>query len=157
MSFRITLAALILLVTVSAAQAQAPQTQTPAAGGSSKMDCSTNSGIKLDQSSLYNSMDTNKDGKVSKAEWTAIGAPENIYTHGAQNSKDGILLLEALNATSPPDSVDANKDGKLTLSEFKVFLKACTGDAAQENSAQGGAPQGGAPQGGAPQGGAPQK
>jgi len=148
MSIRIALAALILMVAASTTQAQ-----TPAAGGSSAMDCSTNSGKKLDQSSLYNSMDANKDGKVSKAEWLAIGAPENIFSHSAQKSKDGTLSLEDLNDTSPPDSVDADKDGKLTLQEFKVFLKACTGDAAQG----GGAAKGGAAQGGAPQGGAPQK
>jgi len=132
MTIRITLAALMLVVAASTAQAQ-----TQAAGRSSAVDCATNSGIKLDQSQLVKSIDTDKDGKVNKAEWAAIGAQEGIFSHTDKNT-DGFMALEELNDTTPPDVADADKDGRLTLPEFKAFLKVC--------SQSGDAPQGGAPQ-----------
>lgn len=152
MSIRITLAALILIGSVSVTGAQTKQ----AAGGSSSYDCATNSGKKLDQTQLVNSIDTDKDGKVSKAEWTAIGAQDGIFSHTDKNT-DGFMTAQELNETTPPDSADPNKDGKLTFDEFKTFLKYCgqSGSSASAGGQQGGAPQGGALQGGAPQGGAP--
>jgi Ca2+-binding EF-hand superfamily protein len=45
----------------------------------------------------FNRMDTDKDGSISKAEWTAAGRRERGFAR-----------------------VDANHDGKITLDEFKT-------------------------------------
>ena len=45
--------------------------------------------------------DTDKDGAVSKAEWTAAGRPAERF-----------------------DAVDANKDGKVTAEELDAAMKA---------------------------------
>jgi hypothetical protein len=42
-------------------------------------------------------MDTNKDGGISKDEWTAAGRPEQVFAR-----------------------LDANGDGKITLDEMKA-------------------------------------
>jgi hypothetical protein len=138
MSIRFTLAALIVIATVSATGAKTKS----AASGSGAYDCATNAGIKLDQTQLVNSIDTDKDSKVSKAEWAAIGAQEGIFTHTDKNS-DGFMTVEELNVTTPPDAVDGDKDGKLTFAEFKTFMKYCNQSADSKST---GAQQGGAAQ-----------
>jgi hypothetical protein len=138
MSVRIILGVLALFALVSATGAQTKQP----AGESSGYDCASNSGIKLDQTQLVNSIDTDKDSKVSKAEWAAIGAQEGIFSHTDKNT-DGFMTVQELNDTTPPDSADADKDGKLTLPEFKTFLKFCGQPADSKPAA---APRGGAPQ-----------
>jgi hypothetical protein len=138
MRIRFILAALILFATSSVTGAQTQQ----AAGGSGDYDCSSNSGIKLNQTQLVNSIDTDKNGKVSKTEWAAIGAQDGIFSHTDKNT-DGFMTVQELNDTTPPDAVDANRDGKLTFPEFKTFLKYCNqpADSKPEGPQQGGAPQ----------------
>lgn len=118
MSFRITFAALTLTISFAAA-AQSPAPAGPPPAGSPM----ANSGKKLDQSPLFNAADINKDGKISKAEWIAIGGSDGIFDYTDKN-KDGFLTLAELNDTSPPDMADANKDGKFTLEEFQAMMKA---------------------------------
>jgi|WetSurSiteA1Bulk_404760.scaffolds.fasta_scaffold95645_1 hypothetical protein len=136
---RIAFSTLVLFTVALTAQAQTPQ-----AGGPAANSPMANSGIKLDQSPLLKSLDTDKDGKLSKAEWTAGGGTENIFTHTDKNN-DGSMTLAEMNDTSPPDMADADKDGKFTLSEFQAMIKA---------SAQ---PPGGSSPAGAPPAGTPQK
>lgn len=126
MSITVRLAILALMTTFTA-QAQNAAPAGPPAG--SPM---ANSGIKLDQSPLFNATDTNKDGKLSKAEWAAIGGSDSIFSF-VDKDQDGFLTLAELNVTSPPDMADANKDGKLSLEEFQTIMKA---------SAPSGAPSG---------------
>lgn len=45
----------------------------------------------------FKAMDTNKDGGISKDEWTAAGRPEQVFAR-----------------------LDANGDGKITLDEMKA-------------------------------------
>lgn len=125
-------AASMLLAASFATQAQNAPAGPPAGSPMA------NSGIKLDQSPLLNSADTNKDGKLSKSEWAAIGGPDGIFDN-IDTNKDGYLTLAELNASSPPDMADANKDGKLTLAEFKAVLAASAPPVS-------GAPQGTPPQ-----------
>jgi hypothetical protein len=101
------------------------------------MTPTTNSGIKLDQGPFVKAIDADKDGKVSKAEWLAIGAPEGIFSHTDKNN-DGYTTVEEMNETTPPDMADVNKDGKLTLEEFQAWRKA-------DEAAAGNAPPQGAP------------
>lgn len=133
MSIRICTALLIFLFVGFSAQAQ-PQNEGQGPPGDSPM---ANSGIKLDQSPLLEAADTDKDGKLSMAEWEAVGGTENIFTHTDKDT-DGFMTLAEMNDTSPPDMADANKDGRFTLDEFKAMI-----------SAGGGPPSGG----GAPPGG----
>lgn len=80
-----------------------------------------NSGIKLDQSALMAAADTNKDGKLTQAEWATIKGTESIFSN-IDKDTDGFLTLTELNASSPPDIADANKDGKLSVAEFQAIL-----------------------------------
>jgi hypothetical protein len=146
----LSLAALLLSVTGLCQAQPAPAAPTaPAAGNPA-----ANSGIKLDQSPLFAVADTNKDGKLSKAEWAAIKGSDSIFSFVDKNM-DGFLTLAELNDTSPPDAADANKDGKLTVEEFQAVV----GGGGGAPGAGGGAPPagGGAPPagGGAPPAGAP--
>ena len=146
---RLSIAALLLSIT-SLSQAQpAPAAQAaPPAGNPA-----ANSGIKLDQSPLFAVADSNKDGKLSKAEWVAIKGSDSIFTFVDKN-KDDFLTLAELNDTSPPDSADANKDGKLTVEEFQAVVGGggAPGAGGGAPPAGGGAPPAGA---GAPPAGAP--
>lgn len=91
------------------------QAQQPAAAPTA------NSGIKLDQSPLFNAADTNKDGKLSKTEWAAVKGAEPLF-NAMDKDKDELLTLAELNASSPPDVADTNKDGKLSVEEFQASL-----------------------------------
>ena len=140
---RIAVFTLILLVAAFSAQAQPPGDEGGAGAAANPM---TNSGIKLDQSPLLKAADTDKDGKLSMAEWEAVGGTENIFTHTDKDT-DGFMTLAEMNDTSPPDMADADKDGKFTLDEFKAMISAGGGP-----PSGGGAPGGGAP----PEGGGQQ-
>jgi len=138
MLIRVCSVLLVLLFLGFSAEAQ-PQDEGQEPTADSPM---ANSGIKLDQSPLLKAADTDQDGKLSMAEWEAVGGTENIFTHTDKDT-DGFMTLAEMNDTSPPDMADADKDGKFTLDEFKTMIGAGGGP-----PSGGGAPGGGAPQGG---------
>ena len=123
----------------------APQGQAPGGQGGSS---------NLDMSPAFNSMDKDKDGKVTKEEFLATGMTQsmydNLFVNMLDKNKDGVLTSDELGA--PLFDVDTNKDGKCSLEEFVTANK----DAEAQRAAGGGQGEGGAP-GGAPggQGGAP--
>lgn len=71
--------------------------------------------------------DTNSDGVVDKAEWTAQGRPEDRFA-----------------------MMDADKDGKITLAELKTAFEQMRARRAQQGG-QGGPPPGPPPEGAPPQ------
>jgi hypothetical protein len=104
-------------------------------GGGSSANTVT---LKVD--GLFNEIDTNKDGKISKEEWKAAGLLEMIFSKiNASNS--GSITLQELASTKLPETMDANKDGILSLEEWKAFDKTITGGGSGGGGAQGGGGQ----------------
>lgn len=133
------LAAMSSLFASIAAFAQAPPAGGPPA-----------TTVKFDFTPFIQETDTNKDGKISLAEWKAAGVCDSIFTilHPA---KDGDMTIAELTARMPQAEADQNKDGKLNVKEMTWV---CTA------GPSGGPPPGGggaAPAGGPPAGNPPPK
>jgi hypothetical protein len=107
-------AALILPVM---AQQGAPQGGGPAQSGGGQ---SQNHTLKVDH--FIQQVDTDKDGRISKAEWQAAGLLDNVFTTMDTN-KDGYLSKEELEVNKFPDGIDAYHNGILTLENMKAFDK----------------------------------
>lgn len=64
-------------------------------------------------------VDTNHDGKMSRAEWQAQGLPMssfNMFENGR-----GYVTLEDYESHPAPPGIDLNGDGVLTIEEFREF------------------------------------
>ncbi len=107
-------------------------------------------GRKSDASPIVDAIDTNHDGKMTKAEWDAAGAPEASWNMFMQKypeaTKAGYITREMFLKEAPPNGIDTNCDGKITIEEFR----------ATKQWKMGGPPAGGAP-GEAPSQGKPQQ
>jgi len=66
-------------------------------------------------------VDTNGDGRMSRAEWRAQGLPETSF-NGFEKGRD-YVTLEDYQTNPAPAGIDLNRDGKLTVAEFKEFDK----------------------------------
>lgn len=139
--FKVILAVIIsmILSTSAMAQQQAPQgAGAPQGQGGGSSD----SGVKLDMTPFFTAVDTNKDDKVTSAEWKAADLPENVYDMFDKDKKGSFSKEDMADKTHPP-TIDINKDGKFSLDELKAHIKS----QAQQGSgrAQGGAAPSGAP------------
>jgi hypothetical protein len=67
-------------------------------------------------------LDTDRDGRISKAEWQAQGLLDNVFTTMDTN-KDGYLSKDEFAVNKWPAGIDANHDGILTLENMKAFDK----------------------------------
>jgi hypothetical protein len=139
-----------LAVTVSFAFAQGAAPSAPAkASVSAKKTCPPydDAKIKGDPTPIVDSIDADKDGKMTKEEWLKAGAPiESFQSFTGKSKKDFVSRQEFIDET-PPNGVDANCDGKFTIEEFHNF--------GLQGPPGGGAPGGAAPAGAPPAGGAP--
>jgi hypothetical protein len=131
---------LLFIAGLLAAGAVQAQSAPPTGGDAPPMP---GTDANLDQSPMFNEVDANHDGKVTKAEWQASGAPDMVWSVVDTNKDDVLTLDELKKANPPPASVDANKDGKVSLQELKDLM------ASMGNGAAGGA-QGGQPPAGGP-------
>jgi len=93
-------------------------------------------------SKVTEQVDTNHDGKMSRAEWQAAGLPSSSFNMFEQGR--GFVLQEDYENNPAPDGIDINGDGYLTVDEFVAFDKKMSA-----NMPPGGLPPGG-PQGGPP-------
>lgn len=118
------------------------------------------SDVKLDYGAVFDGMDINKDGKVTKEEWLASGMTQDSYdkpfTNQLDTNKDGSLTKQEFTSSTPRFEVDTNKDGKVTVQEYAEANKkaAAALSSGSQSGAREGAPSGAAP-GGAPGGAAP--
>ena len=74
-----------------------------------------------DFSAVTKEVDTNGDGQMSRAEWTAKGLPVssfNMFENGR-----GYVTQKDYEDNAAPEGIDLNGDGKLTVDEFKEFDK----------------------------------
>lgn len=74
-----------------------------------------------DPSPIPTSIDTNKDGKMTKEEWLAAGAPIASFQMFTERSKNDYVTREEFLKETPPNGVDLNCDGKITIEEFHTF------------------------------------
>lgn len=120
--------------------AHPPQGQKDTKGG----------GSTLDMSPAFNSMDKDKDGKITKEEFLATGMTQSMYDNlfatMLDGNKDGVLTENELGA--PRFDVDTDKDGKCSLEEYVTANK--NAEAQRATNSQDEAPRpGGAPGGAA--------
>jgi hypothetical protein len=138
---------LCAVLSVSLAFAQGAS-KAASAAGAAKKTCPPydDPKIKGDASPMADSIDANKDGKMTKEEWLKAGAPiASFEMFTGKNKKDYVTKQEMLDET-PPDGVDANCDGKFTIEEFHNFgLQGPPGGGAPGGAAPAGAPAGGQP------------
>ena len=117
-------------------------------------------GKKYDASPIADAIDTNKDGKLTEAEWKKAEAPEpswNMFMGKEAIKKQGYITRQQFLDEAPPNGIDTNCDGKITLEEFLATKKWNMGGGGAPGGPGGapGAGPGGAP--GAGPGGAPPK
>ena len=96
----------------SQAQAKAFYTAAPADSGCAQYDVSD----------IINSIDKNKNGKMTHEEWVEAAAPESSYKM-FDRDKRGYVTVQEFLAASPPPRIDANHDCKITLAEMKAMEK----------------------------------
>jgi hypothetical protein len=126
-------------------------TQAPPQGGAPQGNApqkDKSSETKLNFRPAFDAMDTNHDGYISKAEWTAAGMSQFSLEHlypMLNSTKDGKMTYEQF-AQKPMFEIDFNKDGQITLEEYRKANNAA-GEKVQKGGGGQGAP-GGAPGGG---------
>ncbi len=111
----------------------------PAQGGSAPAqggDTSKNPDFSL----VTKAVDTNGDGKMSRAEWTSKGLPTSSFNM-FEKGRDYVTQKD-YEENAAPSGIDINGDGKLTVEEFVQFDKSMS-----SSGAAGGAPGGAAPAG----------
>jgi hypothetical protein len=126
------------LLAGSVLQAQNAPPASAGAGGPPMPGTDAN----LDQTPLFNEVDANHDGKATKAEWLAAGAPEMVWSIVDSDKNDVLTLDELKKSNPPPSAIDVNKDGKVNLAEMKN-VQAAMGNG--PGGAQSGAPPAGGP------------
>ncbi|MBN1625723.1 MAG: hypothetical protein JW944_04295 [Deltaproteobacteria bacterium] len=107
----------------------------PAQGGSAPAQSGDASG-NPDFSLVTKAVDTNGDGKMSRAEWTSKGLPTSSFDM-FEKGRDYVTQKD-YEENAAPSGIDLNGDGKLTVEEFVEFDRSMSG---------GGAPGGAAPAG----------
>lgn len=79
------------------------------------------SGCKsYDISDIINSIDKNRDAKLTHEEWAAAGAPESSFNMFDPN-KRGYTTAAEFAAGTPPADIDSNHDCKITFAEMKAM------------------------------------
>jgi hypothetical protein len=119
------------------------QGQTP--GGQGQPPAGTaqdhKSMAKFDYGTVFEALDKNHDGKVTKDEWLASGLSQftydNLFDKTLDGNKDGVVTKDEFIASSPQFEVDTNKDGKVSLEEY---IAANNGREAIMNVGRGAAP-----------------
>jgi hypothetical protein len=112
-------------------------------------------GSLADPTPLFNAIDTNHDGKITREEWTKAEAPEpswNAFQTKALVKQHGYITLFDFLTDTPPNGIDTGCKGYMTLDDFLATKKMAgpPGGGAGGPGGPGGAP--GGAQGGAPGG-----
>ncbi len=152
--------ALFFLASMAAAQqgmGAAPGGEVLTAGKTSKGMEGLTPGQQPD---LIAQMDKDKDGKVTKKEWTDWGRPEKLFAKYDKNGNGSIDTDEKPTGMPSFELTDIDGDGKVTADEFpgpeamvKQFDK--DGNGYLTESELSSPPSGGGAPGGAPGGAAP--
>jgi hypothetical protein len=149
------LTVICLSMTASFALAQGAPSAPAKAAVSDKKTCPPYDDPKKkgDATPIADAIDANKDGKLTKEEWIAAGAPINSFKYFTEKSKKDFVTRQEFLDEAPPNGIDANCDGKMTIQEFQEFDK----KQSQSSGDKGAAPAGAPPAGGSPAGGAQPK
>ncbi len=103
------------VATGNGAAQPAPARLPAAAGGASK---------NPDMRAFAAQVDTNHDGRMSRAEWQAQGLPMSSFDMFEKGR--GYVTLEDYTSHPAPPGIDLNGDGILTVEEFKEFDRKMT-------------------------------
>lgn len=85
------------------------------------VDFSPSASTNPDMTGFVAEVDRNRDGKMSKSEWTAKRLP--ISSFNMFEKGRGYVTLEDYQKNPAPKGIDLNGDGKLTVVEFREFDK----------------------------------
>jgi hypothetical protein len=129
---------IIAMLATAVAFAQAPPAGVGAPGGGAP----PTSTVEFDFTPFIQEADTNKDGKISLAEWKASGVCESIFTM-LHTAKEGDMTVAELTARMPQAEADQNKDGNLNTKEMIWVCNAGPSGGAPPSG--GGAPSSGSP------------
>lgn len=94
----------------NAVAAAEPATGPPPAGDPSK---------NPDMVQFAKTVDTDGDGRMSRAEWQAQGLPSSSFNMFEKGH--GYVTLQDYRNNAAPPGIDLNGDGKLTVEEFREF------------------------------------
>lgn len=72
-----------------------------------------------DMRALAAQVDTNRDGRLSRAEWQKAGLPMTSF-NGFEKGRGYVTLRDYQTHPAPP-GIDLNGDGKVTVEEFRAF------------------------------------
>lgn len=72
-----------------------------------------------DMRELAAQVDTNHDGRLSRAEWQKAGLPMTSF-NGFEKGRGYVTLRDYQTHPAPP-GIDLNGDGKVTVDEFRAF------------------------------------
>jgi hypothetical protein len=72
-----------------------------------------------DMRPLAAQVDTNHDGRMSRAEWRKAGLPMSSF-NGFEKGRGYVTLRDYQTHPAPP-GIDLNGDGKVTVAEFRAF------------------------------------
>jgi len=86
-----------------------------------------------DMTGFAHEVDSNGDGKLSRAEWTAQGLPDSSFTMFEKGR--GYVTLKDYQSNPAPAGIDIDGDGKLTVAEFREFDRKMSAQMAADGKA----------------------
>jgi hypothetical protein len=108
-----------------------------------------NQAVKLDYGPVFDTLDADHDGSVTRSEWFAGGLSEHTFEHlfsiMLDVDKDGTVDKEEFTASSPQFEVDTDQDGNVSLAEYvtanngRAALMSSRGDSTPPPTDHGGA------------------
>ena len=105
----------VLLCWATVINAQSPKACPPYADGR-----------RPDATPLFDAIDTNRDGRLSRREWRRAKAPEpswHMFMSKDKIRRQGYISRADFLAEAPPPGIDTDCDGKITLAEFLATKK----------------------------------
>jgi hypothetical protein len=97
-------------------------------------------GKVYDVTPLFDAVDTNHDGKITKEEWKAAGFPDQPFDMWDPGKK-GYLTKDVFGSFKHPAAMDTNNDGKLTREKMLSYIKKQHVSGATEGNSHGGGEQ----------------
>lgn len=115
----IAVCAILALTGCGSEPASQPTATGPASPAEAPVETRADAPPNPDMTGLVAQVDTDKDGRMSEAEWKAQGLPGSSFEMLEKGR--GYVTIADYQANAAPPGIDINGDGKLTVAEFKEF------------------------------------